>query len=119
MNKINIRIGSAVIECEQGLAISAGYSAPYANDDSQTARGGSEVSYGTGVKLTPDQSVAVALSEGHTGEMAVMRAIAVSRFGAETGESRSARVAAECRQAAAKDELRAEQIRSARLRRAD
>lgn len=117
MDIINIRIGSTVIPCEVKLAQSAGYGAPYANDDTRTARGGDEHSYGSGVRLTPNQAVAIALSEGHSGELAVMRAIAIRLQGSETADARSAREAAVAHREAAEAELRAEQIRSARQKR--
>lgn len=117
MQTVNIRIGSTVIECEAKLAVSAGYAAPYSNDETHTARGGQEIAYGTGQRLTPDQALAIALSEGHGGEMAVMRAIAIRTHGVSTREAQVQLEAANARNAAAQAELRAEQIRNAREKR--
>lgn len=118
LKKVVIRIGSRAFECEQGLALSLGYELPYANDETRTARGGSEKQYGGGKRLTPDQALAVAISEGLSGELAVMRAIAVRTSGMESADSRSALEAAKMHREAANDELRAAQIRSATQKRA-
>lgn len=114
-----IRVGSMTIDCEKALAASLGYGAPYANDETRTARGGGERSYGSGLRLSPDQALSVALSEGFSGEAAVMRAIAIRTEGAESNEARLRVEAAKLYRQAAEAELRAEQIRSARQKRAE
>ena len=85
--KCIIRVGSTDIETTMDLAHHLGYEAPYANDAEHLAR---EMS---GFLPSRGDLVAVALSEGLTGEAAVLRAIALLNSGsAATSAERCARL---------------------------
>lgn len=112
---VRIRVGSTTIECEASLAYLAGFSAPYTDDPDNYAR--DEHRYCPGMSIGASTSLAIALSEGRTGEDAVLRAVALRTSGSPSGTAQAEERAAKLRASAAEAELRAEQIRSARQKR--
>lgn len=110
--RVNIRIGEIIIECSKDLAALAGFSAPYRDDETRTARDDNDY------HRTATKAVAQALSEGLVGEAAVLRAVALRETERRDCAQRSAAAGTAALNAqAAQATLRAEQIASARQKR--